>query len=483
MEVDYKCVEKRLGIPVSSSKLFERVARNLSSEKPQITAEVARLRFAGKVLIRLFTMESLFRSQPDRREGSMTRWRDTFITTRIHDLGSAMGLNVRMTESGLSQAFWRPREMLVRETQVAFGAIYSEYGFRACRSAFMKCAEGILEDVVRKDNEPGLAFQEMVRLRFSTYPRFKRLDDEPVSGKVVVGCYVKGILVATAADVDVEMATTAVIKRCTNSLEVWTPEVLQGRECHGAEIPNEIAPKMAELEKRLDLSFTDKHILYQAILHSSFHLIHPSPNRHNERLEFLGDAVLEWVVVEFLLEKFPDNLTKAADAKTSLVANRRLAEVAAEKFDLRSFVQFGPSELLQAEMHPEARKKVLADAFEAIVGAVYLDQGIGACRLLVDASIHSHFTAAVDNDKVRIANHPKTLLNNLLARHRLPTVRYEWQEPSGPMHMVVHRCSAMIEDEVVGVGTGNNKREAEYSSAQAALELMTARLTSCTSVK
>ena len=217
------------------------------------------------------------------------------------------------------------------------------------------------------------------------------------------------------------------------------------------------------LEDRIGYSFNDANILRLALTHRSVSSEDPSRN-DNERLEFLGDAVLQLVVTDFLYGSYP-NLAEGQMAKVraSVVSRPTLAEVA--KFiDLGTFIELAP-----AEDRTGGREKdsILADALEAVLGAVYLDSSLDDVRMVILGLWTDRIAERAMKPGIKDY---KTRLQERLARDgRRPT--YEVQG-TGPDHDRQFSSAVLIDGEKFGSGEGRSKKEAEQASAKQALEVL-----------
>ena len=217
------------------------------------------------------------------------------------------------------------------------------------------------------------------------------------------------------------------------------------------------------LEDRIGYSFNDANILRLALTHRSVSSEDPSRN-DNERLEFLGDAVLQLVVTDFLYGSYP-NLAEGQMAKVraSVVSRPTLAEVA--KFiDLGTFIELAP-----AEDRTGGREKdsILADALEAVLGAVYLDSSLDDVRMVILGLWTDRIAERAMKPGIKDY---KTRLQERLARDgRRPT--YEVQG-TGPDHDRQFSSVVLIDGEKFGSGEGRSKKEAEQASAKQALEVL-----------
>ena len=225
--------------------------------------------------------------------------------------------------------------------------------------------------------------------------------------------------------------------------------------------------KLHELEQHLDYTFHDLRLLRAALYHSSYANEHRAQSvSSNERLEFLGDAVLGFVSADYLYRKHPDlpegELTRI---RAALVCEDSLHEVA-QRLHLGDFLMLGKGEESGGGRH---RPSILADAVEAVLAAVYLDGGIDEARALVHRILLEKEPEQVVESRRRDC---KTELQELVQRKPNQELRYELVSESGPDHAKVFTVAVMLNGQVVGLGSGHSKKEAEQSAARTALEQM-----------
>ena len=222
---------------------------------------------------------------------------------------------------------------------------------------------------------------------------------------------------------------------------------------------------MEILEKKLGYTFRDPSLLRAALYHSSYANEHRAAGiRSNERLEFLGDAVLGFVTAEYLYAKHPDlpegDLTRR---RAALVCEESLHEVA-QALDLGSCLQLGRGEEQGGGRH---RPSILADATESVFAAVYLDGGMDAARDL----IHRVLLDKEREEQVEERRRDyKTELQELVQRKSGSTLNYRMVGSDGPDHAKVFEAAVLLNGEVFSTGTGHSKKEAEQAAAGAALE-------------
>ena len=217
---------------------------------------------------------------------------------------------------------------------------------------------------------------------------------------------------------------------------------------------------MQEFSALLGYEFNDPSLLEKALTHRSWTAENPN-GEHNERMEFLGDAVLQLSVTQYLYENFPDlSEGQMAKVRASCVSGAQLAEVA-NQLGLGRLVRMGTGEAASG-----GRKKhsILADAMEAVLAAVYLDSDIQRARSVVLA----HWSRIVDaKAKDPGRRDYKTRYQEVLAAEGL---RPEYDVVgSGPDHQKHFVATLSVEGAVVGVGEGRSKKEAQQAAARAAL--------------
>jgi ribonuclease-3 len=218
-------------------------------------------------------------------------------------------------------------------------------------------------------------------------------------------------------------------------------------------------PKDALVE-RLGHSFQQARLLHQALTHRSF------GTPHNERLEFLGDAVLNCAIAALLFERFPGlpegNLSRL---RAGLVNQDTLSEIAAG-LDLGTHLKLGEGELKSGGFR---RPSILADALEAILGAVYLDAGFDAAAALVRRLFDTRVQAI---DPRTMGKDPKTLLQEFLQARRLGLPRYSVLSVEGEAHDQHFNVECLIAElSIRTLGEGPSRRAAEQSAARSAYDL------------
>ena len=228
---------------------------------------------------------------------------------------------------------------------------------------------------------------------------------------------------------------------------------------------------LSECEVAIGFVFRDKSLLTRALTHRSYLNENPDlPYLDNERLEFLGDAILDFVAAEFLYQRFPE---MAEGELTSL----RAAVVKGESLAHFAVDAGVPPHLLlsrgEAAAGGRERPPLLAGVFEALVGALYLDQGLDAAREFV---LRFVAPAAETVHHQRLDRDPKSMLQELSQGRLQVTPQYRLVETRGPDHAKEFTVQVLLKEAVYGAGTGRSKQAAEQQAAGVALERLRVEL-------
>ena len=220
--------------------------------------------------------------------------------------------------------------------------------------------------------------------------------------------------------------------------------------------------KLTELEQVIGYEFNEQRLLQQALTHSSFaNEKHMKKLSDNERLEFLGVAVLEVVSSEFLYKEHTDlpegDLTKL---RASIVCEPTLA-LCTREIDLGKYLYLGKGENLTGG---RGRKSILSDALEAVIGAIYLDGGFEPAK----AFIHRFILTDIEHKKLFYDS--KTILQEIVQEKGIQPVEYILTGESGPDHDKQFTVSVQVNGQVVGNGTGHTKKAAEQAAAYQAIQ-------------
>lgn len=224
--------------------------------------------------------------------------------------------------------------------------------------------------------------------------------------------------------------------------------------------------QFSDFEDKTEINFKDKNLLKQAFTHRSYinENAHVSFS-HNERLEFLGDAVLELIVTDFLYRKYPSYTEgELTSIRSALVNATIIAEVAAE-LGMNDYLLLSKGE---AKDHGKARQYILANTYEAYIGALYLDQGYGA----VEKFLHANLLPKTDEIvKKKLWRDAKSLVQEKAQEFLSVTPAYKVLSESGPDHDKHFTVGIFFSTTMVAEGNGKSKQEAEVHAAEAALEL------------
>ena len=218
-------------------------------------------------------------------------------------------------------------------------------------------------------------------------------------------------------------------------------------------------------EVALNLQFQNRTLLLRALTHRSYIKENPDfPLEDNERLEFLGDAVLDYVSAEYLYHHFPEmHEGQLTSMRAALVRTETLARLA-QQIRLQGIIRLGRGE---EEAGGRKRPAILCDVFEALIGALCLDQGLEAARKYLIALIEPVVDEILVNEADKDS---KSLLQEMSQRHLQITPGYRLVEEQGPDHARQFTIAAVIGSETYGIGTGPSKQLAAQAAAQAALE-------------
>lgn len=222
---------------------------------------------------------------------------------------------------------------------------------------------------------------------------------------------------------------------------------------------------LTKLEQGLGYTFRNKALLENALTHSSY--ANENRERHlpdNERLEFLGDSILGFVVAEYLYRNFPDKpegeLTRI---RADLVCERNLAEAAAT-IELGSYLLLGHGE---EQGGGRKRDSIVSDAMESVIAASFMDGGFAAAKEIIDQLILSN----IPKGRPRNFDY-KTAFQELVQRKKDQQIHYELTGESGPDHDKHFEVEVLLNGKAVGHGVGSSKKRAEQAAAEAAIEAL-----------
>lgn len=210
--------------------------------------------------------------------------------------------------------------------------------------------------------------------------------------------------------------------------------------------------------KQIEYCFKDKALLLNALTHRSV------GQHNNERLEFLGDAILGMVIADELFHRFPECAEgEMSRLRASLVKGVTLSELARD-LSLGDYLKLGPGELKSGGFR---RDSILADAFEAILAAVYLDSDLETCRDLILRQLATRLDKASPET---IGKDPKTQLQEYMQARHLPLPSYDVTDVTGKAHAQTFTVECKIEDGDIVTAVGSSRRKAEQAAASQLLE-------------
>jgi ribonuclease-3 len=220
-----------------------------------------------------------------------------------------------------------------------------------------------------------------------------------------------------------------------------------------------------DLEQKLGIAFRDKSLLHRALIHRSYLNEHPAfPLEDNERLEFLGDAVLDFVTGEYLYHRFPELREGPLTSLRSALVRRETLARFARQLDLGRYLLMGHGE---EESGGRERSATLCGAFEALAGALYLDQGLDSLQDLLEPLVGPEVAHILRNETHKDA---KSLLQEMAQARMHRTPRYVTVDAKGPDHAKTFTVQVTIDGVVYGEGYGPSKQHAAQVAAQDALE-------------
>lgn len=222
--------------------------------------------------------------------------------------------------------------------------------------------------------------------------------------------------------------------------------------------------ELAQIEQELGIVFTNKDLLRQIFVHRSYLNENAGFDLdHNERLEFLGDAVLELVVTEFLYKNYPNPEGELTNWRSALVRGVMLAEIAGQ-LGMGDYLFLSKGE---QKSGGKARQLILANTFEAFIGALYLDKGYEAAQEFVSKHLLIRLPEILDK---KLYLDPKSRLQELSQERWSVTPVYKVLSESGPDHAKSFTVGIFIASELKGEGSGSSKQNAEQAAASNALQ-------------
>lgn len=220
----------------------------------------------------------------------------------------------------------------------------------------------------------------------------------------------------------------------------------------------------APLEAIIGVSFKNKDLLIEALTHRSYLNEYPRWQLpHNERLEYLGDAVLELIVSEELFNKFPSYPEGQLTVLRAALVNYQILAKVAERFGLEKFILMSRGERKDTG---KAREVILANAMEALIGAIHLDGGFETARSFAERFVMTNLDEVLKTKSYKDA---KSELQEIVQERLKVTPTYRVLEESGPAHKRIFKMGVYFGDKLIASGEGTSKQEAELDAAKNAL--------------
>jgi ribonuclease-3 len=225
----------------------------------------------------------------------------------------------------------------------------------------------------------------------------------------------------------------------------------------------ELLRKAPEIEMRIDYPFKDRKLLALAFTHRSFCNENKETDQHNERLEFLGDSILNLLIAEYLYRYLP----KTPEGDLSYLRSRLVEATSCvtyiQKLELGDYILMGKGERMN---DGRGRETILADLFEALIGAIYLDSGLQATKRF----LFKNFSPEIDAILKTPVRNFKAELQDKIQKQYKEAPQYEVVSESGPDHSKHFKVIVSLRGEVLGEGVGNSKKIAQQQAAEKALE-------------
>ncbi|MFA5349575.1 MAG: ribonuclease III [Candidatus Paceibacterota bacterium] len=231
---------------------------------------------------------------------------------------------------------------------------------------------------------------------------------------------------------------------------------------------NKQSQEFSVFEKKLGINFKDKNLLVQAFCHRSYlNEHHKFFVHHNERLEFLGDAVIELVVTEYIFMHFPSTEEGILTSWRAALVNSRMLSSKAEELNFGQYILLSRGEKKEASKKGKAYKEILANTFEAFIGALYIDAGYDICKKLLIKHLLCELKIIIKKNLFKDA---KSRFQEISQEKERITPTYKVIAESGPDHDKHFVVGIYLNKDLVAKGEGYSKQEAEENAAQNALE-------------
>jgi ribonuclease-3 len=219
----------------------------------------------------------------------------------------------------------------------------------------------------------------------------------------------------------------------------------------------------SKLEKNINVIFKNKNFLKESLTHRSYLNENPKWGQHNERLEFLGDAILELITTEYLYQKYPKATEGELTAFRAALINYQMLAQVSQEIDLEKYIFLSKGE---AKDTGKARESIIANAFEALTAGIYLDQGYKAAQDFVGKFLLPHLDEIMEKQLYKDA---KSLLQEIVQEKLRLTPTYKVLEESGPEHQKIFKVGVYFGENLIAQSSGSSKQEAEINAASQAL--------------
>lgn len=224
--------------------------------------------------------------------------------------------------------------------------------------------------------------------------------------------------------------------------------------------------KYLSLEKKIGTKFRDRKLLDTVFIHRSY--VNETHNRnvtHNERLEFLGDAVLELVVTEFLYKNYDHPEGELTNWRSALVRGENLAKIASD-LELGKYLYLSKGEEKSGGRH---KNYLLANTLEALIGAIYLDRNYNSAKKFITSFVIKYLEPII---AAKLHVDAKSLFQEIAQEKLTITPKYNLISEIGPDHQKIFRMGAFLEEKLIATGEGNSKQKAELQAAENALKAL-----------
>lgn len=226
--------------------------------------------------------------------------------------------------------------------------------------------------------------------------------------------------------------------------------------------------KLSNLEKKLNLSFKKRRVFKQAFIHRSYlNEVKEKGLSSNERLEFLGDAVLAFLTSAFLYQNFPEKEEgELTNLRSAIVCTKSLSQMA-KRLKLGQLLKLSRGEEKEGGRE---NPSILANTFEAFLGAIYLDRGILAANCFLEKNLFPYAKEVIAKESLK---DPKSLFQEIVQEKIKISPVYKVLKEKGPDHAKKFKVGVYVEEKLFGVGLGKSKQEAEEEAAREAIEKWT----------